>query len=787
LALALFVPFVFFVVPVKAEGNADHLCRVERTGWQRSGSARKNKWLRRLNAGAQFPRKTLSNLSLRRASPFSFRELTQTSALNGTTTWAYDLAGNNTSITDPVSNRTVMAYDKDGRLTSETNPMGYTATSSYDLDGRLTSSTDANGRQSNFGYDNAGERTSETWLNSSQQVIYTANFGYDAAGQLTSESDGNSSYANTHDAGGRLTQQVVTYPGLSGSPLVTLTSSYNGFNDRTGFSDSLGGTATFGFDGDHQLTSAQLTASGVGANVALTYDSLNRLSTTTRTLVGRTGGHTITGTNTYDTAGRLTGLLYRDTTSNTQLANYTYGYDAANDVTSYTGPEGNLTYTYDHTLQLTAASGTVNGQPYSASYTYDLNGNRTMTGYQTGTGNELLNDGSNSYTYDHAGNMLTKTDSSGNVWTYTWNYHNRLTEVVEKNTSQQVLQDEKFTFDVEDRLIQVTSLGVTQRWTVYDGANPYMDLNASGQATMRYLTNPQGLSQFFARADPSGNVGWYLTDRLGSVRQVVSASASILDQLTYDVYGSILSETNSANGDRFKFASGEFDPVQATYRFSARWYGPASGRFETQDPLGLGGGDANLFRYAQNNPADLVDPSGLAADVRITTTDDEQALKFKDLMQGTTHKFSFHINVGGIKEGVVFEELTRHAAGFPLPPKAYMLAEDAGAMGVWVGGLPPGHHDMEVHVKVHAKAVNTARTDEVKDVIWYRNPTERWFTVQFLGPRDYTTPPITKIIPFVVRDQWTWTLILTTQPTIEITPAGGQTSIDEKISVEKID
>jgi RHS repeat-associated protein len=539
------------------------------------------------------------------------RELTQTSALNGTTTWAYDLAGNNTSITDPVSNRTVMAYDKDGRLTSQANPMGYTATSSYDLDGRLTSTTDANGRQSNFGYDNAGERTSETWLNTSQQVIYTASYGYDAAGQLTSESDGNSSYANTYDAGGRLTQQVVTYPGLSGSALVTLTSSYNGFNDRTGFSDSLGGTATFGFDGDHQLTSAQLTVSGVGANVALTYDSLNRLSTTTRTLVGGTGGHTITGTNTYDTAGRLTGLLYRDTTANTQLANYTYGYDAANDVTSYTGPEGNLTYTYDHTLQLTRASGTVNGQPYSASYSYDLNGNRTMTGYQTGTGNELLNDGTYAYTYDHAGNMLTRTDSSGNVWTYTWNYHNRLTEVVEKNSSQQVLQDEKFTYDVENRLIQVMSLGVTQRWTVYDGANPYMDLNASGQVTMRYLTNPQALDQFLARVDPSGSVGWYLTDRLGSVRQVVSGAGSVLDQVTYDAYGNILSETNWANGDRFKYAAVEYDPIQAAYHVGARWYGPGPGRFASQDPAGFAAGDTDLYRYVDNGPTNGTDPTGL--------------------------------------------------------------------------------------------------------------------------------------------------------------------------------
>jgi YD repeat-containing protein len=73
--------------------------------------------------------------------------------------------------------------------------MGYSSTISHDADSRVTSQTDADGRQRNFSYDNAGELTSETWLNSSNQVIYTATYSYDAAGELTSEADGSSSYS----------------------------------------------------------------------------------------------------------------------------------------------------------------------------------------------------------------------------------------------------------------------------------------------------------------------------------------------------------------------------------------------------------------------------------------------------------------------------------------------------------------------------------------------------------------------------------------------------------------
>ena len=41
------------------------------------------------------------------------------------------------------------------------------------------------------------------------------------------------------------------------------------------------------------------------------------------------------------------------------------------------------------------------------SFSYDANGNRTMTGYSTGTGNRLLSDGTYNYTYDDEGNTLT--------------------------------------------------------------------------------------------------------------------------------------------------------------------------------------------------------------------------------------------------------------------------------------------------------------------------------------------------------------------------------------------
>jgi RHS repeat-associated protein len=43
-----------------------------------------------------------------------------------------------------------------------------------------------------------------------------------------------------------------------------------------------------------------------------------------------------------------------------------------------------------------------------------------------------------------------------------------------------------------------------------------------------------------------------------------------------------------------------------------RWYDPSVGRWLSEDPSGLAGGDDNLYRYCGNGPTDGTDPSGLA-------------------------------------------------------------------------------------------------------------------------------------------------------------------------------
>jgi RHS repeat-associated protein len=430
---------------------------------------------------------------------------------------------------------------------------------------------------------------------------YVATFTYDAANRLTVEQDTFSKYTLGYDNANRLTN--VDNLGTPNAPRFTLTYTLDIFGNRTTVAGNVGGSIINTFDLDNHLTFTKITSGLHGAKVTLTYDSRNRLSSITR------GQPTIsTNPNTtfgYDNADRLTGITHSSSAGG-NLAVLTYGYDAANQLTSYNGPEGNLTYTYDVDGQLTNVGGA-----RTETYTYDKEGNRTMTGYTTGTGNRLTADGTYTYSYDSEGNMVGRTKTStGEVTTFTWDFRNRLTEVLIKSSGGTTLQDDKFTYDIENRRIGKNTLSGGQSWTGYDGVNPYADFNSSGALTFQYLYG-NAIDFLLARLNTSFDPTWYLRDKLGSVRLVANKSGSVIDTITYDSYGNITNETSPSNGDRFKFTGREWDSEIAMYFYRARYYGPTIGRFESEDPLQFAAGDTNLFRYASNGPTNDADPTGL--------------------------------------------------------------------------------------------------------------------------------------------------------------------------------
>jgi RHS repeat-associated protein len=61
----------------------------------------------------------------------------------------------------------------------------------------------------------------------------------------------------------------------------------------------------------------------------------------------------------------------------------------------------------------------------------------------------------------------------------------------------------------------------------------------------------------------------------------------------------------------FRYTARESDTETGLYYYRARYYDPSSGRFISEDPVGLRGLDVNFYRYVRNQPNHYTDPIGL--------------------------------------------------------------------------------------------------------------------------------------------------------------------------------
>lgn len=102
---------------------------------------------------------------------------------------------------------------------------------------------------------------------------------------------------------------------------------------------------------------------------------------------------------------------------------------------------------------------------------------------------------------------------------------------------------------------------------------------------------------------------YYGADQIGSVRRVFASSGGA-PAYAYDPYGSALQGTAPLTD--FGYAGMFWHADSGLYLTQYRAYDPAVGRWLSRDPIGEGSDPAaNLYLYVQDNPVNLVDPSGL--------------------------------------------------------------------------------------------------------------------------------------------------------------------------------
>ncbi len=402
-------------------------------------------------------------------------------------------------------------------------------------------------------------------------------------------------------------------------PTVLLDYAYDAANYLASTQDTIAGQVrgTTALTRDRLNRVTQIQQSGVGVankRVDMNYDAASQLKGIKR-YTDLAGTQLVAATEyNYDLAGRLQDLTHRKA-NNTTIALYTLAYDAADRLTQVTSIDGPSVFDYDVTDQLTSAD---HAAQTDENYGYDLNGNRTNAGNQTGGNNQLLTDGTYNYAYDDEGNRISRTAiGTGAVTEYVWDYRNRLTQVTEKDSVGVVGRSSGYKYDVNNNRIAKTmdldgvgtQVATTERY-VYDSDHIALVFDGQGNQLQRFLYGTY-VDQVLVQENANGDLLWALADYQGSVRDVVDSQGNLLNHIVYDSFGNVTSQTNGAVDFRFGYTGREFDAETGLYYYRARYYDARTGQFIGQDPLSFRAGDSNLYRYVGNSPTNLTDPSGM--------------------------------------------------------------------------------------------------------------------------------------------------------------------------------
>jgi RHS repeat-associated protein len=511
------------------------------------------------------------------------------------TRYNYDLVGGLKEVVDASGKSVSFDYDSDGNMIASTDQRSKTTRYEYDVLNRLSSRTDPLGRQETFTYANNGKLekvTDRKGQISLRRYDVVGNLYWIGIGATVAAPDAYESTIELHyDLANRLTSVVDSANG-------TISYEYDGL-DRLKKETTQSGVVQYDYDAASRPT---LTTPPAGqAPIEYAFDSANRLQEI------RSAGDVVHFT--FDNANQPMRVQLR-----TGLVT-DYEYDEARQLkginySSAAGPIGNLSYDYDSLGRVIHLGGSLVG----------LNLPAAMSGAVYNDHNQLITWNGASYSYDENGNL-----SADGTRSFTWNARDELVQISGGSTSAQ------FSYDAWGRRTRKSVNSAATKY-VYDGPNIVQERSDDGSLRASFLPG-FGMDEMYGRTRDSAKTE-YLTDSLGSTIAIADASGTLLTNYTYEPHGKAV-QGGAADDNSRAFTGREDDRTGLLY-YRARYYDPSTARFIAEDPLGLGGGDFNLYRYVLGDPINHVDPSGLIILVPYT---DYQALALREQLkcnQGST-------------------------------------------------------------------------------------------------------------------------------------------------------
>ena len=570
----------------------------------------------------------------------------------GTTTYAYDGAGNLLSETSPSNQVTAYTYDKEGNALTKTDELGQVTRFFYDDLHRLSSQADDEGTDS-FTYDAVSNM-----LTANSSETGTIEFTYDKLYRTTKvvneaqTVDATSPTLETlyaYDANGNLLE--TTYPDNK-----KVTKSYDANNQVKNLTDHDGTEIVYIRDVEGRVTKEVYPD---GSTTEYDYNAAGLLTLQKEVMADGSSRRVINYD--YDDNGNLIFERRSGVGISKQYENVDYTYDAAGQLMKVTTGSKVKTYEYD------LAGNLLSDGDYT--YTYDLQ-NRLLS--------KANSKGTTTYTYDAAGNLLKEAGPDGTV-SYTYNTQNRLVkgetddgqsstyiynamgvrignvqERINVNAAYQnapMFDGSSFTDyaqylkDFRDywqstwetevgTTVQNNPETVTKHYVVdyLSMANRDILVTEDGRYTQRYVYDENGkrisAEYDYAENTKRGGSGenfqsdfatqeiekvWYRTSHLGSTLFTTDTAGEVISHTIYDPWGKPVTETymdaNFSGMDvQNNYTGYTYDEVLDIYFAQFRFYNADNHRFTQEDPIKDGD---NWYIYVGNSPIIRVDYFGL--------------------------------------------------------------------------------------------------------------------------------------------------------------------------------
>ena len=582
---------------------------------------------------------------------------TESSTVNLVDTVEYDMNGNPTIITDAGGRKMKYEYDYQNKPVKKIRNYGGTSSitelSEYDCDGRLTAVVDGKGNRTEYTYDGMNRRTLASYgvgTETTRQRPYTYNalnltadigtsyeydsrnrlkkhsdtyvdenpvsynyaydavgrilsvndvsYTYDAMGRTTSETNGGYMHAYGYDENGN---RVFSRYGISsdGSYTHALSAKYDSNNRLEKLTDEKGRVTTYIYDLNGNIVK-QMYPNGI--TITNTYDSLNRLTSTTSkkpdgttVIIGEykydaagnvryvsqvSSSHTQVVENTYDDFDRLTTENITLDDNLNDIRQKVYSYDNADNCTSY------MEYRYNNVWDGNIYYYNSLNQMYSdyaypgikGTCIYDEFGNYISKAYEypdestsISSNNEydgfgrLKVDGTTTYNYDYRGRLVSSINASNGTYRYKGSYSGG-TSVIDKNSGNTTY--------------------------LYRGSDM-----GGGVGGLLYTED----------ADSSG-LNYKHYNLRGDIVATTDSECSILVQYLYEAFGAIIETYGISPSDRYRSNTKYRDGYINEGR---RWRTTSATGFISPDPLEYIDG-LNCYAYCGNNPWGRFDPYGLA-------------------------------------------------------------------------------------------------------------------------------------------------------------------------------